>query len=313
METRTLTESLRGLNPAEFEWKFALYNTQKSRDGLALDWKLCKMNSISKWVETLITYLLEKTLAEKTVADYSPFLPKEVIPALAETDDLIRDQIWETVTDIKNGLEYAPENFVNGDVSKPTGYGIYGFQKDETGKITKQVLFMRRNNPFLSGDRVRLCITQVNEIVTSDKPVLKFMPVTDFLLIDGICYFFSAGIEKDFELKNRNYAIASKRMAEIAGAEIVSDYEKLEEAAFAGKNAKKFIDFDKSVLEHINRLSIIDREDFLVTYGITIDNEGRMDTSDPNQCELIIDLLCGRSCLDVLGRLSVGSKIIPRE
>lgn len=313
METRTLTESLRGLNPVELEWKFALYNTQKSRDGLALDWKLCKMKGIAKWVETLVTYLLERTLAEKTVADYSPFLSKEVIPALAETDNLIKDQIWEAVADIKNGLEYAPENFANGDVSKPTGYGFYGYQKDESGKIIKQVLFMRRTNPFLSGDKVRICTTQVNEIITSDKPVLKFMPTTDFLLIDGICYFLSAGIEKDFELKNRNFAIASKRMAEIGGAEIVSDYEKLEEAAFAGKNAKKFIDFDKSVLEHIARLSILDREDFLVTYGITIDNEGRMDASDPDQCELIIDLLCGRSCLDPLGRLSVGNNITPRE
>ncbi|MDR0405683.1 MAG: hypothetical protein LBH54_02685 [Clostridiales bacterium] len=313
LETRALTESLRGFSSAGFEWSFALYNTRKSRDGLALEWKLCRMRDVAKWTEVLAAYLLEKTAAEKTVAPYSPFLSREVIPALAETDDFIREQLWETLTDIKNGLEYAPENFVNGDVSKPTGYAFYGCQKDAEGKVTKQTLFMRRANPFLSGDKIRLCAARVKEIVTSDTPLLKFAAATDFLLIDGVCYFFSAGIEKDFELKNRNLAVAAKRVGEIANAEIVSDLDKLEAAAFAAKNARKFIDFDKTVLAHVTRLSIVDREEFLLTYGITVDRGGRMDTSDPEQCELIIDLLCGRSCLDALGRLSVGSNIMPRE
>ena len=79
------------------------------------------------------------------------------------------------------------------------------------------------------------------------------------------------------------------------------------------KNAKKFIDFDREILEYIVRLPVVEREEFLSHYGITVDREGRMETYDPEQCELIIDLLCCRSCLDPLGRLSVGSKITPRE
>ena len=66
-------------------------------------------------------------------------------------------------------------------------------------------------------------------------------------------------------------------------------------------------------MEYIERLSIEDRGEFLLTYGITLDNEGRMDTYDSEQCELIVDLLCCRSCLDPLGRLAVANGISPRE
>jgi hypothetical protein len=79
------------------------------------------------------------------------------------------------------------------------------------------------------------------------------------------------------------------------------------------RNAKKFINFDEQILEHITQLSIPDREEFLSTYGITVDRKGLMDTADSEQCELIIDLLCCRSVVDPLGRLAIGSNITPRE
>jgi len=165
----------------------------------------------------------------------------------------------------------------------------------------------------MSGAKVRLCTSEGAEVITSEKPLLKFTPATDFLLIGGVCYFLTAAIKKDFEMDNRNFAIAAKRMGLIADAAIVSDYENLEAAVMTAKNARKFLDFDSKVLEHITRLPIVEREEYLSTYGVTIDNNGHMDTSDPEQCELVIDLLCRRSCIDPLGRLSVVSSIMPRE
>jgi hypothetical protein len=193
------------------------------------------------------------------------------------------------------------------------GFGFYGERKDDNGKVAESVLFMRRGNPFITGQKTRLCISNGNEAVTSDKPILKFTTAVDFICIGDVCYFNSSAIEKDFDLENRNIAIASKRMAVIAEADIVSDYEKLEEVVMSAKNARKFADFDSKILEHIARLGILDRAEFLSTYGVTIDNEGRMDTSDPEQCELIIDLICCRSVVDPLGRLATGNNITPRE
>ena len=172
---------------------------------------------------------------------------------------------------------------------------------------------MRRQNPFVAAAKARICTTEGAEIVAADKPVLKFMPTTDFLLIGGGCYFISTGIEKDFELENRQIALAARRLETIGKAEIVSDWEQLEKSAMVFKNARKFADFDNDILEHIARLSIEHRSDFLSTYGITLDNNGLMDTCDAENCELIIDLLCCRSCLDVFGRLAVGTGITPRD
>jgi len=173
------------------------------------------------------------------------------------------------------------------------------------------VLFMRRGNPFQAG--APIYTSDAGQVVPCEKPVLKFSLAVDFMLINDGCYFFSSTILKDFSLEERHFAVAQKHMGQIGETEIASNYERLEECAMKSGNARKFLDFDNRILEYITRLSIVDREEFLSTYGVTIDNEGRMDTSDAEQCELVVDLLCCRSCLDPLGRLSVGKEITPRE
>ncbi|MDL2293407.1 hypothetical protein LJC60_02105 [Ruminococcaceae bacterium OttesenSCG-928-D13] len=314
MDTKTLTESLRSLDVASLTWKFALYGTRKSRDGLELEWNLCNMRGINAQVEASREYLLKKPVADKPVAAYTPFLSdKENIGAVEKNDEMIREQVADILLNIEKGQAYPPEDFLSGVLPKTVGYAFYGDRKDESGQVQEQVLFMRRGNPFLSGTAARLFTGNGDEIAPSNKPILKFTTAVDFLLVGNVGYFLSSSIEKDFALENRHFAIAEKCMGNIADASIVSDYERLEQTVMTAKNARKFIDFDKRILEHITRLPIVERQDFLSTYGVTIDHEGCMDTFDPEQCELIIDLLCGRSCLDALGRLSVGSNITPRE
>ena len=314
MNTQKLVEKLRDFNPVEMTWKFSLYGAYRTRDGLELEWNSCKMKGIAEWVDKLKSTLLTKTTVEKTVSEYSPLLPdKEYIGALERTDKLVNEQIVGMIKGIQNEVVYAPGDFMTNVAVRPVGYAFYGELKDDEGELKEQVLFIRRSNPFMSGDKNRLCTTEGDEIVKSANPILKFGLVTDFLLIGDICYFITSAVERDFELEGRNYAIAEKRMKLIAEAEMVSDYDRFEETVMKAKNVKKFLDFDKKILEHITRLSIEHRADFLVTYGVTLDRNGVMDTSDPDQCELIIDLLCSRSCLNPLGMLSVGSNIKPRE
>jgi hypothetical protein len=305
MNTHHLTEGLRALLPSELEWKFVLYTAAKTRDGIELTWNACGMTGIAPWVETVRAALLKKPVAEKPVAPYSPFLSdKENIAVLSADDEMIRRQIAALRADVKNASRLAPEDFVSGAAPKPTGCAFFA----EVGG--EPVLFLRRANPFLTG---KLCLAEGGSIAHTDKPILKLTPAVDFLLLGGACYFFSSGAEKDFALENRHFAVAAKRLSAVAESGVVSNIEALEKAAFTSKNARKFIGFDKDVLAHIKRLPIIEREEFLSTYGVTIDLSGTMDTADEEQCELIIDLLCCRSCLDPLGRLAVGSNITVRE
>ncbi|MDR1070388.1 MAG: hypothetical protein LBL37_06385 [Gracilibacteraceae bacterium] len=313
MNTTTLTKALRDMDTTALVWKFALYSTRRGRDGLELDWYLCQMRDIADLTEKTREFLLLKPVADKPVAPYSPVLSdRENIAALAEGDELVREQIGDIILNIRKGQVYAPEDYVAGALPKISGYAFYG-EKERPGGAPEQALFMRRGNPFLSGASARLCISDHEEIVTCDKPLLKIPPAADFLLLGGVCYFLSSAIQKDFSLEDRNFAIAGERLALIADAGVAGDHEKLEQVVMTAKNARKFIDFDKQILDYIARLSILDREEFLSAYGLTIDQSGRLDTSDAEQCELFIDLLCCRSCIDPLGRLAVGTNITPRQ
>ena len=73
MDSTILADALRGLDFSKYSWKFALYSTQKTRDGLELEWNLCNMNDIDEQVEIIRDYLLKKPVADKPVAQYSPF------------------------------------------------------------------------------------------------------------------------------------------------------------------------------------------------------------------------------------------------
>jgi len=273
------------------------------------------MSGITAWAKNIIDSLLKKPIAEREVAPYSPFLSdKEYIGVLEKTDVIIKDQIHDILVNIRKSDVYPPEAFIAESLPKIAGFGFYGAIKDEEGIIKPQALFMRRGNPFLSGsDKTRLCISDGNSAVICNKPILKFSCAVDFLYINDCCYFLSSAIEKDFVLDSRQIAVANKCLKQIIKTDIVNNYSQLENAALKGGNAKKFMAFDEKILEHIVNLGVLERGDFLASYGIEIDRNGRMDTVDLVQCDLIIDLLCCRSCLDPFGRLAVADNITPRE
>ena len=321
MDTHSLITALQGLAPKEYEWKFCLYSSHKSKDGVQLRFARCEMDGIPLWAEQMTRLLLEKTLTERVVTDYSPLQPKEEIGALFQGDARVRDQIGDLLLGIAGCDANAPEDFVNGVVNKPVGYAFYGLRpakKDEQGEVyepAREVLFLRRANPFISGSGAKglLCVGKGDAIVEARTPLLKFTPQTDFLLIGGICYIISEAVVKDFDMESRPAAMCARRLEQIAQADVVGSYEQLELAALGGKHTRKFLDFDKEILDHIASLSIEARMDFLAAYGIALDSDGKIRSEDPAQCELIIDLLCGRTCTDVLGRLAVGVNIKPRE
>jgi len=309
MDTPTLTQKLQGLLTANYEWSLNFFNSKKSRDGVEFEFGKCGMKDIGVLAENIKTTLLEKVFSDRSVNEYSPFLTKESVGTLPVDHELIHEPISDMMLSLKNAHTLNPEDYVSGLYAWPTGYVIQG-KKTDSDDI---VLYIRRTNPFIRPDKNRIYMAEGGMIAASAKPVLKFLPAIDMLIIGGDCFMISNNMNKDFSLESRHYAICAKRMALIAEKSIINNYDQLEAVAMNGKNARKFLDFDREILEYIERLSIAEREEFLATYGINIDKEGKMDTYDPEQCELIVDLLCCRSCVDPLGRLAVANGISPRE
>lgn len=309
MDTTTLIQELREVQTESYTWTFAFYAVKKRRDGIEMEWNVCNMSRIAAQIEVIREHLLKKPLADKPVLPYSPFLSdKEAIGALEQSDEMIREQLQDVFLNIQNGQNYSPKDFVSGIMPKITGYAFYG-EPSEAEK--PPMLFMRRGNPFLSG--ARFYNSEDDTAAFHNDPIIKLTPAVDFLAVGNACYFFAASVEKDFAFENRHFIIAQKYLDKLAAAEVIGNYDFFESVVMRSKNARKFLDFNEEIMDYISRLPIIARAEFLEKYGVAIDKNGRMNTYDPEQCELVIDLLCGRSCLDPLGRLSVGNKIMVRE
>jgi len=309
MDTQTVTQKMQGLITTDYEWTLNFFNSKRSRDSVEFEINKCNMKDISILAEKIRITLLEKTLADRAVTEYTPLLTKESIGMLPINHELIHEPVSDIMLSLKNAANVHPEDYISGIYAWPTGYVIKGTKKGGE----EQIFYIRRTNPFINPEKNNVYTTSGEDIVTSSRPVLKFLLPIDLLIVDNNCYMISNSMDKDLSLESRHYALCTKRMALIAEKSIINNYDQLEAVAMNAKNARKFLDFDKEILEYIERLSIEDRGEFLLTYGITLDNEGRMDTYDSEQCEMIVDLLCCRSCLDPLGRLAVANGISPRE
>lgn len=311
LNMQELTDGLRGLSVNEYDWEFTFYTSKKSKDGLAMEFSRCPMKEIGPVVEATVKGLLEK-LPSRMVAEYSPFNDKEIIGAVGQTGDLVRDGVQELLNGVTLAFPFMPEDYMTGAAPAPTGYYFTGTKKNAGEGKPERALILKHGNPFIKPGKARLCISSEGEITACVQPVLKFAQTADLLLLGGVCYILAQAAEKDLGMETRPAAICAKRLTVIAESGLVNHYEELENCAYSAKQMRKFVDFDHEVLEYIQRLPLPEREEFLADYGLTMDAEGKLDTGDPERCELLIDLLCGRSCHDALGRLAVASGIVPR-
>jgi hypothetical protein len=307
MDTHDLTAALQALNPKDYKWRFCLYSTHKSKDGTQLAWNACAMKDIAAFTEKIASNLLEKTLTTRSVTEYAPSLPKEEIGTVPTNDPLVRQQMSDLFSSVRNAETHAPEDFANGIVGKPVGYGFWG----EAEANKKQVLFLRRANPFLAAAKGILAIGKSGTVQEAEAPLLKFTPQADFLVIENVCVFLSDSVSKDLDLQSRAEAVCNRRLNQLEETDILSNLDLMRLAAATPKLQRRFLDFDREVMEHIAGLSIAARQVFISPFGIDLNTEGKLECGTAEQCGQIIDLLCGRVCFDALGRLAVGKEIEP--
>ena len=308
MNSTVLTDALRGMD-SNLNWKFAMFTTYKARDGVELEWHLCNMQDISGHISTVRDFLLKKPVSDKDVAEYSPFLSyKENIFALESKNEMVHAGLTDIFMGLRNAGAHTPPDFVSGRLPKISGYAFCAGENESDAN--KRVLYMYCKNPLLSG--ASLYVGAENEVVENTMPIFKFANAVDLLFIGGVCYLFSASAENVLSFENRHIAIAEPCIKKIADAGVIGNFDSFEMTAMKIKNAKKFMTFNDEILDYITRLPIMERVEYLEKYGVELDKDGKMNSYETIQSELIIDLLCGRSCLDPLNRLSVGS-IVPRD
>jgi hypothetical protein len=250
----------------------------------------------------------EKTLLEKSVAEYEPSLPgDEIIGALPQDNEMIRDRIGDILRDIRQAPQHTPEDFADGILPKTAGYAFLGSAETATA------LFLVRKNPFLSPGNGVLAAAKKGVVQEAEDPLLRFVFRTDLLLLDGMCYFFGDVAAKDLDLPSRAQALCMRRIDRLKELDLLSDPDTFIMVAMSPKQTRKFVNFDSEVLEHIAALGITARQDFCAAYDIPLDADGKLETADPEAAAAVVDLLCARTCLDVLGRVSLATAIRIKE
>jgi len=300
IDSQSLLEGLETFEASQYVWSFALYGFTKSRDGKVMEFTKTQLEGCGDWAQDIAAYMAEKQAKDRPVFLYDAKHPKEVIGALKKEDPRIGPVLTDITLSIENGDAWDATDLEFAE-TKWAGYAIYG--KAEDGR---QAIFMRRSNPLQPGNNYRLFVTEGAGLSRFGDTALKCGLTCDFLLLEGVCYFLTESVAKDFELESREKAAAIAALKTIEEAGFVGDISRFQEVAFKPKNMKKFLDFDEAVMNHIQKMPIEDRADYLSHYMIDLDKSGSLGCFDDAMCESIIDLITSRSCLDALGRVVYG-------
>ena len=307
---QVFADSLYSFKPDDYIWGFYMYESLKTSDGTVLDFARIKMEGIQPLLEALKEHIITKALSSRPVGIYDPLRPKEAIGAVGSDDPIVKGALADAMLCMDNAQDWQAEELEYSD-AKWAGYAFYGKQESEENS-GKSVLIMKRANPIQPLLKSSFFVSNGESLAETSESILKFTPALDLCVIDGMCYFFSDALARDFDMQGRDRAQAVKCLKIIEESGLVSDMHTFSEAAMKPKNSKKFHDFDEGILSHIARIEIADRIDFLQSYGVALDGGGLLSSYTDEECAYIIDLITSRSCIDPLGRLSFG-KIAPRE
>ena len=139
--------------------------------------------------------------------------------------------------------------------------------------------------------------------------VLNLRTTMNVVIIDRTVYLLDMSGETLFNLE-RSYKKKSEiAINEIASMNIISDAEVFRNTASAGHNPRRFVAFSQSKLERLSTKKT--REKVAKSFGIALTSDKKFDTSNGENAEKIVKLLCNKAMWDILEEVPVevdGSK-----
>ena len=141
------------------------------------------------------------------------------------------------------------------------------------------------------------------------RKVLNLRTTMNVVIIDRTVYLLDMSGETLFNLE-RSYKKKSEiAINEITSMNIISDAEVFRNTASAGHNPRRFVAFSQSKLERLSTKKT--REKVAKSFGIDLTSDKKFDTSNGENAEKIVKLLCNKAMWDILEEVPVevdGSK-----
>lgn len=190
---------------------------------------------------------------------------------------------------------------------KPQAYGISGEIKLDGQE--HQVKLISMNSP-ITILKNRFLHNQ-GKFYEIDKKVLKLRTSINVLIFDKTVYFLDMSGETLFNMERAYRNKCNEAVAEIKTMAIISDISIFESTATTGQNPRRFTSFSKSKLQLLSQKKNRDKAAKYFNIPLTADKK-MFDTSDKNNAEKLVKLLCGKAMWDIIEEKPVevdGTKI----
>lgn len=178
---------------------------------------------------------------------------------------------------------------------KPQAYGISG--EIELDGQEHQVKLISMNAP-ITILKNRFLHNQ-GKFFEIDKKVLNLRTSINVLIFDKTVYFLDMSGETLFNMERAYRNKCNEAVAEIKTMAIISDISVFEATATTGQNPRRFTSFSKSKLQLLTQKKNRDKAAKHFNIPLTADKK-MFDTSDKNNAEKLVKLLCGKAMWDII-------------
>jgi len=289
---------------------------EKIKEGLE------KINSATSWSLALINYnhksrpneytcyslsfqtdeLLKKTLSEmcanfisvidkndRKIEYYTGTNPKNVVDKILLSDNLINHQ-WNNLIESFNNCDDS----VDLKNIKSQAYMFAGTYITE-GEY-QNIYILSRKNPIYTykKGKGRIFESRNNKIQEITEPLVQFGKTFDVLIYNKTIYTINNNFESIFNMEYSHRIICKSSLEIIKNASIIDNFDTYKDFALSGQNPRKFITFDKRIIENIKKepnLKIFTQE-LKIPYD---PNREKFILSDEKHAELFTKAVCGKT------------------
>lgn len=235
-------------------------------------------------------YIKDNRLMKKyeNIVDYDGIILDSVIYKLNTTNNMVVSEYENLV----NAIAKA-DNECNPFDLKANAYVLEGVIKYNDDKKNIQLFCIRNpitlfKNKFISFDKGKFKLFE-------DK-IISLTNYFDVMLFDNEIYMFSLEGEKLFNMIRSYKQKCENDLKEIEKYNLFSDFEKFSAFSKSGRNPRKFCSFNIEYLKQLEddkkRIEIAKK------FNITLNEKNLFDSSDEDNLDRIIKLLCEKAMID---------------
>ena len=248
--------------------------------------------TLQVFANSLLKHYIEgtKALLERytACADYDGSSEASIIYRLSTASELIAEQYPLLLDALAHPTKEAKPLEFNA-----TAYVITASIEDADGQITPVKLFSMQS-PF----------TQLRHRFLHDSSTFKEIPgkvlylreSIDVLIYGSVIFFLDMRGENLFSMERSYKKKCSMIIEEMKGMDICSDYEAFASVAVSGINPRRFISFNRPRLIALSNPET--RPEKASLFQLQVDNNGKINTSDKENSEKLIKVLCRKGMYD---------------